>query len=322
MARLLYTVDDLVSGVRSLIDEANQDSVDTVADILPSLNRGQQYGSDILARKYPEPLLVHRTLQLTSGVAEYSIPEDIFEDRLLKVEMQIPSGSSATFREVVRISYRDISNYESSIVTNIPIYYCVVGRVIRFVSTPSGTYSARIWALQEPEKLVLQQGRITHINAGARYVIVDSVGDQLTSESDQLGSYVNLIDGQTGIVKATLQIQNITDDKVSFRSVPQRGTVLNRTVVGELPAELGQDDYLATVDGTCIPLVAPLSNFLIEYTVAEMMSKLGEDRTSEEAVLKKFEEQVERSWVGREKQMRVQKRSEKWGTNTRRWWYE
>lgn len=323
MARLLFTVDDMVSGVRSLIDELNQDSVDTVSDILPSLNRAQQYGFDIMARKYPEPILTHQVLTLVSGTAEYTIPEDAFEDRLLKVEMLIPTGTSATYREVARISYRDISNYESSIITNIPIYYCVVGRTIRFVSTPSGTYSARIWYLREPEKLVLQQGRITHINSGANYVIVDQAGDGLSSESDQLGSYVNLIDGQTGIVKDTLQIQNITDNKVSFRTVPQRTSVLNRTVVGALSADLSQDDYLATIDGTCVAISGqPMVNFLIEYATAEMIGKLGGDRATEETILKKFETQVERAWVGREKQMRVQKRSEKWGTNTRRWWYE
>lgn len=323
MARLLYTVDDLVSGVRSLLDELNQDSVNTTSDIIPSLNRGQQFGFDILARKYPEPILAHAVMTLSPGVNEYSIPEDAFEDRLLKVEMQIPSGTSATFREVNRISYRDISNYESSIVTNIPIYYCVIGRTIRFVSTPSGTYNARIWYLREPEALVLPQGRITHINSGARYVIVDAVGADLTSEVDQLGSYTNLIDGQTGQVKATLQIQNISEDKISFRSVPSRSTVMNRTIVGNLPSDLQQDDYLAAIQGTCVPTTGqPMSNFLVEWAVAEMTAKLGGDRIAEEEILKKFEQQVERAWVGREKQMRIQKRSEKWGTNTRRWWYE
>lgn len=323
MASILYTVTDLIAGVRSLTDELNPDSVSAVQDILTSLNRGQQYGFDILARKYPEPILTHTIMALASGVNEYDIPEDAFEDRLLKVEMYIPSGSSGTYREVPRISYRDISNYESSIQTNIPIYYCVIGRKVRFISTPSGTYSARIWYLREPDKLVMPQGRITHINALANYVIVDQIGSDVTTESDQLGSYANLIDGQTGIVKATLQIQNITDDKVSFRSVPQRASVLNRTVVGSLPLDLSQDDYLTTIEGTCVPQVgSPITNFLIEYAVAEMTGKLGGDRGSEEAVLAKFETQVERMWVGREKQMRVQKRSEKWGTNTRRWWYE
>lgn len=323
MARLMYTTDDLVSGVRSLLDELNQDSVSTVDDILPSLNRALTFGFDILARKYPEPVLTHTVLALQSGVQEYDIPENCFEDRLLKVEIQVASGTSATFREIPRISYRDLSNYESSIVSNIPIYHCVIGRKIRFVSTPSGTYPARIWYMREPEKMVLQQGRITHLSVPGRYVIVDTAGADLSTETDQLASYVNLIDGQTGEVRVTLQIQSIVEDKVSFRVSPLRATVLGRTVASEIPATVGEDDYICSITGSCVALSgAPLSNFMIEYTVAEMTGKLGGDRNLEEQVLDKFEKQLERSWVGRERQMRVQKRSEKWGTNTRRWWYE
>lgn len=326
MSRLMYTTDDLVAGVRSLLDELNQDSVDTVTDILPSLNRALQYGMDTLARKYPEPMLTHSVLDLVGGQAEYDIPEDCFEDRLLKVEIQIPSGQGGTgytYRKVERISYRDLSDYESSITTNLPIYYCVIGRKVRLLSTPSGTFPARIWYLREPEALVLPQGRVTHINAPATYVIVDTAGADLSTESDQLASYINVIDGQTGGVKATLQMSNITDDKISFRTSPLRTTVLGRTVIGTLPTDIAEDDYLCSVVGSCIAYPSsPLGNFLIEFTVAEMTGKLGGDRVAEEQILDKFEKQLERIWVGREKQMRVQKKSEKWGTPVRRWWYE
>lgn len=323
MATVLYTVNDLVTGVRSLADELNTDSVDTSTDILTALNRAQQYGFDVVARKYPEPLLTHQVLTLVGGANEYSIPENAFEDRLLKVEIFIPSGATGTYREVSRISYRDISNYESSIVTNIPIYYCVIGRKIRFVSTPSGTYSARIWYLQEPNKLVLPQGRITHINPAAPYVIVDTLGPDVSTESDDLLSYVNIIDGGTGEVKGTLQVLSIVDNKVSFRTIPQRTTVLGRTVSGALPITIEADDYLSGVEGSCVPPIgSPFTNFLIEYAYAEMTTKLGGDEAGARAVLAKLETQLERMWVGREKQMRVQKKSEKWGTNTRRWWYE
>lgn len=323
MGRLTYTTDDLVVGVRSLLDESNQDSVDTVTDILPSLNRALQYGMDILARKYPEPLLKHSTLVLVAGQAEYSIPEDCFEDRLLKVEIAIPGGGGATYRKVERISYRDISDYESSITTNLPIYYCVIGRNIRLLSTPSGTYSARVWYLTEPEQLVLPQGRLTHIGSNLQYVVLDTAGESLSTESDQLASYVNLINGQTGQVRATLQISSVVEDKITFRTVPLRTSVLGRTVTGVLPLDTRQDDYLCSVVGSCIPAPAsPLGNFLIEYCVAEMTGKLGGDRTTEEQILDKFEKQLERIWVGRERQMRVQKKSEKWGTPVRRWWYE
>lgn len=326
MPRILYTVDNLVQEVRSQLDEANEDSVDTQLDILPSLNRAQDYAFDTLARKYPEPILQHSVFNIQGGVQEYTIPEDIFEDRLLKMEIEIPSGSGgSTFREVQRISYRDISLYESSSSTNIPQYYCVIQRKVRFVSTPTGTYNARIWSLRNPEKLMLPQGRITVLNTASNYVIVDSAGDSLTTEADQLGSYVNVVDGQTGEIKGSLQIQ-LTDDanKITFRTSPLRDIVLGRTISGDM-TDMGieLDDYLSPIDGICVPYYGrPTSNFLIQFAVSEITRKLGGNADAEEKILEKFEKQVERTWVGREISLRVKKKSKSWGMPVRRLYWE
>lgn len=326
MARILYTVQNLVDEVRAQLDEQNQDSVSTTADIIPALNRAQDYAFDIYARKYPEPILAYATLPLISHQAEYDIPEDVFEDRVSKIEMRVPAGSgaAATSREVQRVSYRDLTNYESTSVTNVPYYYAVIGRKIRFVPTPSGTYDARLWYLRNPEKLVLPQGRITILNTVSNYVIVDSAGDSLTTESDQLGSYVNLVDGQTGVIKGTLQIQILSDNKLTFRTVPTRSTVLNRTVTGDLSSlSAAQDDYISPIEGICVPYYGrPTGNFLIQFAVSEISRKLGGAADLEEKILDKFEKQVERTWVGRETTLRIKKRSQNWGVPTRRWYYE
>jgi hypothetical protein len=330
MPRLLYTTDNLVDEVRSLLNEENADSVDTTADILPALNRAQAFAFDILARKYPEPILapLEGAITVTGTTSEYDIPEDVFEDRLLKVEFAVPASGSGgrSFRECQRISFRDISNYESASKTNLPYYYCLYGRKIRFVPQPTGTYQPRIWVLRNAEDLVLPQGRITRISTAANYVIVDEAGDGLTTEIDQLGSYVNVIDGQTGVIRGTLQISNIAENKISFRTVPSRSTVLNRDVSGALSdLDISEDDYLCSVQGICVPYYGqPTSNFLVQFAVCQIRSQRlgGGDVASEEQVLDKFEKQVERTWVGREKKMRVQKRSQNWGVPTRRWYYE
>lgn len=317
MSRLLYTVSDLVSQVRSQLDETNRDSVDTDLDILPALNRGQDFASDIYARYYPEPLLTYTSVTLTSGQNEYDIPEDCFEDRIQKIEVEI----AGTYREVERISYRDISNYESGATTPVPYYYCVIGRKYRLVPAPTGANTLRLWYIRNPEKLVSPQGRITSINSGSNYVIVDEAGDSLTTEADQLGSYVNWIDGQTGIIRASLQIASILSGKITFRSTPTRSTVLNRTISGSIPSAGAQDDYLAPIDGTSVLYFdRPTANFVIQYAVAEMSRRLGGNADFEERVLSTFEEQVRRTWVGREQQLRVKRRSQAWGTPTRRWY--
>lgn len=323
MPRILYTVQNLLDEVRSQIDETNVDSVSD-SDILNTLNRGQDYAFDILARRYPEPILRPTSLALTNGTKDYDIPEDVFEDRVLKLEIEVPQGNTSTFIEVQQVSFKDMSNYESASNTNVPLYYCIYSRKIRFSAAPTGTYGARIWSLRSPEKLVKPQGRVTLINESGNYLIVDSVGDSLTTEADQLGSYVNLIDGQTGEVKGSVQIQIITSGgKVTFRSSPTRTTVLNRTIDTDITDLVNQDDYLSPIDGTCVPYFGrPTSNFLIEFAAAELIRKLGGDSASEEKVLEKFERQLEKNFAGRPVTSRIQKRSRVWGMPIKRYYWE
>lgn len=326
MSSILFTVQDLADQIRSQVDEQNRDSVSTEQDILPTINRAQDYAFDILAKRYPEPILKYTTLTMNGGQQEYDIPEDVFEDRINKIEMVIPSGANPnpTYREIERISYRDITNFETPGRNSVPYYYAIYGRKMRFVPGPTGQYSARMWYLRNPEKLVLPQGRITIVNSASNYVIVDSAGDALTTEADQLGSYVNIIDGQTGEVKGSLQIQSLASNRIQFRTSPTRPSVINRAITGSLSSiTVNQDDYLSPVDGTCVPYFGkPITNFLIQFAVAEITRKLGGESDKEETVLDKFEKQVSRTWSGREQTLRIKKRSRIWRTPARRWLWE
>ena len=166
----------------------------------------------------------------------------------------------------------------------------------------------------------MPQGRVTLLNTAQNYLIVDSIGADLTTQSDQLNSYVNIINGQTGEIRSTLQIQSLVDNKITFRSVPSRTTVLGRTVSGTLvDTGLEADDYVCVSSGICVPYYGkPTANFLIQFAVAELVRKLGGQSQDEEAILKKFEEQVDKTWVGRQIDTRVKKKSNNWGVSTRR----
>lgn len=318
MSRMLYTTDELVTAVRSRLDEMNRDSVDTTRDILPALNRGLEYAVDIYSRHYPDPFLQHVVLSLTGSEQEYDIPGDVYEDRIVRIEIKT---SRNTYREVTRILYRDAVNYETDGTTAIPYYYTVVGRKIHFIPGPSGTYPARLWYIKEPEPLVLQQGRVTLVSEANNYLVVDSLGTDLSTESDELANYVNIINGQTGEVRGTLQIASLDGDRVTFRSTVSRSSVLGLPVSTSL-TDLGAtaDDYICVAEGTCIPyLGAPTSNFLIQYAVAEISRQLGVQSQEEEAILDKFEKQVKSTWAGRETTTRVAKRSQAFGVPIRPW---
>jgi hypothetical protein len=322
MASLLETVDDLVAAVRSQLDEANDQSgaLDTETDILPALNRAQVHAASTLARNYPEPLLTKLDVTLVAGTAEYSLPEDISEDRLVKVEINV----SGTYREVQRISYRDISNYETTGTALAPSYYCIIGRKYRLVPAPDGVYAARIWYLRKPDKLVSPQGRIVVVNTAGNYVVVDAAGADLSTTSDNLASYVNVIDGQTGLVKMSLQILSITNNKLTFRGTPLRTSVLGRTISTAITStDVERDDYICLAKGTCVvqPLGDTITNFIIQYAVAEMTRKLGGDVPPEKDMLENLEKQVTRTENGREQAFRIKKTAKAWGgANSRRWW--
>lgn len=323
MSRLV-TVDSLVEAVRSQLHETNVEAVDTVIDILPALNRAQDFAVDIYSRYYPDPYLTHAVLTLSGGTQEYDIPDEAFEDRILKVEMSIGNSlGRPTYREVQRIAFTDISNYESASVSSIPYYYAVVGRKIRFVPVPSGTYNSRIWYIREPEKMVLQQGRVTVINITSNYLVVDQLGGDLQTTTDQLQSYINVIDGSTGEIRSTHQIQSLTGNRITIRTTPARSSVLGRTVTGVLPDTIEKDDYVCVVEGSCVPFLnSPTSNFAVQYAVNEMTRKLGGDVTPEVQMLKDLEDQVTRTWTGRETTLRVTKRSPIFGVTTRRLFWE
>lgn len=319
MARRL-TTEDLIAEVRSMIDESNLVSVRDEEDIIPALNRGQDQAANILARHYEAPLLAYKEVTLTSGQAEYNIPEEAFEQRLEKIEVRVNN----LFYPVKRIDYRDATSYESlTTKTNIPYYYAVIGQKYRLLPSPTSTYPLRIWYLKDPEPLVKNQGRITFVRAELNYLIVDMVGGDLTVSNTDLNCYVNIIDGQTGTVKGTLQIASIQGNKITFKSAlgpNDRETVLNKTIstsLSSIPVE--QDDYLCTIHGTCIPVLKkPFSNYLIQFAVAEMQRKLGGPADMELKVRQDLEAVVERSWVGRENSLRVSRNNRNWEIPPRR----
>jgi hypothetical protein len=332
MPSQIITVDDLIDNVRSMLDEDNRASVKDDEDILPALNRAQDYAANILSRHYESPMLAKKDVATINGQMEYEIPEDAFEQRLEKLEVRLNN----IFYQMRRIDYRDISIFENKSSTSIPYYYVVIGNRYRIIPASNSIYPLRIWYLKDPAPLVKSQGRINIVNTSGNYVIVDNIGEDLTTEADNLNSYANIIDAQTGKRKATYQIKTINGNQITFKTSPTRTTVQNITIDTSMEAanlnvnttddegpdvSIEPDDFICVIKGACVPFFKkPFSNFLIQYAIAEIRRKLGGPAELEQRVLKELEEQVERSWVGREQSLRVKKRSDKWDLPVRRYY--
>ena len=233
----------LIEEVRQVIGEDNTSAISD-EEILAAINRGQDQACSILSRQYESPLLTYTNIQKVDGQSEYTLPEDVFEDRLMKVEV----FKGGIYHDIPRISFMDISTYESPGRQAVPTYYAVYQDKIRFVPVPSGVdWQIRAWYLQDPTPLVKEQGRLTSVNTAGRYITLDDVGPELDTSVDDLRGFVNLVDKNTGRIKATLQIQSITGKKLLFKQFPVRTSVQDRTVVGEIPATVEPDDYICPV---------------------------------------------------------------------------
>lgn len=319
MPRLLYTVENLISEVQSQTDEFNQDTVDIERDILPCLNRGQDFGVDIYSRRYPDPWIKTKEVSIVAGTTSLEIPEDCFEDRVIRLTLIIGQQTN----KIKRVDYDSFETYQT---TNqgIPLYYTVVGRELR-ISQPSISGTLRLAYIRSPEKLVRPQGRITEINLIDNYLRVDVLGELVTTSIDELGCFINVVDGQTGEIKQTLQVLSLENDKVTFRSnSPSRTKVLGRDISLSILEDVELDDYICLVDGSCVCYFGrPTSNFLIQYAVNEIRRKLGLDAMTEEQVLEKFTKQMEKTTSGRENTKRIKKASSAWRSpsNTRRWFF-
>jgi hypothetical protein len=308
-------VDNLIEEVRSLTDERNNSGLDDDLDILPALNRAQDRAANILARQYESPLLAYVTLDLQANVSEYAIPEDALEDRVEKIECLV----NGYYYPVDRISFRDISQYESAGKVQVPSYYCIVGNKIRLVPTPSGAYDCRMWYLVDPPPLKKASGQIISTNEVSNYVVVDTLDSNLSTTVTAEGNYVSIVDGLTGKPKGFFQIQSISGTRITFRTVPTKTQIQGKTLSSSMTGlEIGVDDFLVIAPASCIPFLRkPLSSYIVQFAVAELVKKMGGPADMEWNILKMLEKEVESSWVGREQTLRVSPKSSKWGRNAR-----
>ncbi len=301
---------ELIESVRQLLDEDNNASVDDKKDILPALNRALRKAASILSKHYEAPLLARVVL----SPENLRIPEDAFQDRVEKLE----SVQRNTFYPIKRISYRDASTYESTdTAIDTPTAYSIIARELQLYPNNKSPFPIRVWYMKKPDPIVLEQGTVTAI--GSNYLAFDSIGPDVSTSADDLESFVNIVDGQTGEVKVTIQVLSIEENRIYFRSTPTREKVFNRSVSGVLPATIELEDYLCSAAGSCIPVLQdPLSDYMLRYAVADIQGSLGGDIQLTESVKRDMEQEVERSWAGRENEMRVKKVSANWD-RPRRW---
>jgi hypothetical protein len=304
------TVDDMADQVRDQLDESNTEDV-TTADILQALNRGQRKAGNILAKKC-EDLLIDSTSVTTTGSGTLDIPEAAYGRRI----DQICVVRNGLEYPLTRVSYRDLHKYTSSSTVQVPSVYALKGRDYVVKPTPQSGVVFTVWYTKAPETLVTQQGRITSVNTASSYVLVDALGSGLTTSTDALGAFVNIVDAQTGEIKVSLQTLSLTtaSKQVAFKtSGLSLSSVYNRTIATAIPSTVEVNDYVCAIQGTCVPdLPDACLDYVIQYAVYEIRRRMGEPVQDEGAMLKELEKDLESQWAGRESVRRITNKARHW----------
>jgi hypothetical protein len=306
------TVDDLIDRVRDDVDEDNVVDLSS-ADILQKLNRAQRKGVLKIIKNYDSLFLTTRDVTTESGVSDYDWATNVYAGKVKKLEL-IVNGRAT---EIRRIHFRQSTPHTRDTQTTRPTRYELIGKKWRLYGTPNGALTIREWYVRNPENLVTSQGRVLSsgldATTGQPYVILDSVGSDLTTSTSSLNCFVNFINPDTGVVAGSAQIASIdtATKKVQFKITGlSRTTVLGKTISASLPDDLAADWYLATVHGTCVPEIPEAyHDYLTQHAVVAIKRAKGEPTQEDYAALKEEEEDIQRIYQGTETRLRVAMRN-------------
>lgn len=304
----MYTVTDMMNILRNKLQESNTTKISD-SEILYALNQGQDFAFDIIARRYPDSIAVAATATLNSDNT-ITIPEGAFEQRLTRVYR---NNSDDYTTPLERVDYREKDDFVGR--QGVPTSYAILKNKVHILPTTNvSNYTYKIAYVEDVEKLVKDQGRITTVNlagGGNASIVVDSLGSDLTADASNINRFVNLVDGQSGLIKCSLEVKEIepTTKTVTFKATPTRTSVLNRTVVADITTDVEVDDYICVIEGSCVPYFKkPSSNYILQFATVEIKRSLGMDAQQEEVALRKYEEQMEKINSKRESTDRVFRR--------------
>lgn len=312
------TVDELIEEVRLQTEESGTSNIKD-EHILKALNRGQKKTAEITARRYDNMFLDTKTVVTSGGSRDLDLPPEAFGNRVEFVEVE----QNGIFHKLDPIRPGDAWVYKDQSTSSIPSWYSVTKNKLSLYPTPTSGVTVKISFFRSPEKLIKSQGQITSFDSVDNFVLLDAVGEKLSTSASYptSGAYVNVVDFNTGVVKASLQINEVnpTTKKITFKTTGlTRSRVLNKTIDTELPSDIQVDDFLCLVDGTCIPEIPEAyTEYALQYGVVSTRRRLKEDIQADLVHLKDLEKDLSKMARGRERSFYVKKKSS-WSTRRRR----
>lgn len=316
MARVSSTP-DLILEIREQASEFNVNAKSDDA-IVRIMNRGLRFVASELARTWEIPLIARvaydpRTYDPNVG---FEYPPDIFEDRITFCQVDTPAApTTIQFRGYTQVTALQIRGSRSFI----PVAAYQKGRALFVVPQAGSAYNILVDYVRLPDPFVQPIGRVTSVDlAGDAVAVSDLQTDLVSADVTNQLAYVNLVDGMSGMVYDTRQVQLVQGSRLGFRASPSRTTVEGRTVSGtftstQVTPKIG--DYVCPVDGTCVPQFGQmLVNFVVQYAVAEIARSLGDTTAAiGKQIADRGEQAARQQKAGHPSIMRVKNKSKVWG---------
>jgi hypothetical protein len=307
-------VAELVDEVRQQLDEFNETAIED-AHIVAALNRAQKHITRMLARRLDYIFLALAEIDTSAGtldvdgIQRFPMPRDVFARRIEKVELN--TGGSGILWRVKHISYKNRDPYVVSSQVTRPYYYDIIGTDIRFYPNINDLQQIFVHYSRTPDSMVLPQGQINAIDTDNNFIIVDSVGSAISTESDDRESFVSIVDCVTGDIKGTLQVAFIDSGvgQIKFKTSGLTRTTINgRPVLTAIPSDVTEDDYICLSNGTAVPQMPDaFTDYLTQHALTAVIRRIREPSAEEYRALKDIEQSIKKEIQGREQRQRIRK---------------
>lgn len=315
------TISNILDELRAAVEEENSVQIQDDYNLLPILNRAHRKAYEILTQAYPEPLLDYRDIAVSTR--EFNLPENIYQDKLHKLYWIDSTGKK--LGECSKAGVHQFSDEDSVGELGWPSSYVIFGRKIRFSADPSSTL--RMWYMNELERLNEPIATIDGVT-GTDTLQISELDASYNFTGGRTSSYVNIVDGQTGLIKATVQVRSSSTDTIVIRSSPDRTLVLNRDISSDLTAltdskgdviTVNADDYVCDIKGVCVlPYWDLVADFMTQYSIAELKRELGYAYDVDQQLVTAFKVDMRKAALaGRDAPFVIRRRNAIW--NTSRW---
>lgn len=316
------TIQDMIDQLRSVIEEENTAQIKDDRDLLPLINNAHKKAFEILAQIYPEPIMTFQTFDVSSQV--WTLPENIYQDKVIL--MVWVDGNDMRIVECKKSSPMKFIEKQQNVCAGYPTSYIVAGRKIKF-SSPPPAGRLTVFYLTELNTLVRPIAVIDELE-GTDKLYFSELDAEYSPSADRLDGYLNVIDGQTGLIKASVQVKTLGTDYIEIREIPDRTRVLNRNISTNLTTlvdDFGEaltieaDDYLCAITGTCvIPYMSMVESYIRQDCIAALKRNQGFAYDVDQQLVAQFRSDMQKAAnSSRDNPITIRRRNSCW--NSRVW---